>query len=247
MVKGSVGSIESFSSVDGPGIRAVVFLTGCPMRCRYCHNPEYWQPAEPNCTAEELVAKLKRYKPYFKHNNGGVTFSGGEPLRQHQFLRAVLPLLKKEKIHTALDTCGVGKGTIADYEAVLENIDLVLLDIKHTVAEGFTYITNGGDQTEFDMFVEAVNRLQKTIWIRQVVIPDFTDTPEYLYSLAEYLKRFHQIKRIDFLPFHKLAESKYQSLGIPYAYANKPAMDATRCHQLERQFIQTHPELLAKD
>ena len=121
MIKGAVDSIETFGLVDGPGIRTVIFLSGCRLRCKYCHNPEMWQMKNPNYTVDELVTKVLRNKPYFKRNSGGVTFSGGEPLLQKEFLLAVCKRLKEEGIHIALDTAGVGTG---DYEEILSYVDL---------------------------------------------------------------------------------------------------------------------------
>ena len=136
-MKGSIDSIETFGLVDGPGIRTVVFLNGCSLRCKFCHNPETWKIKELNYTSEEIVEKVKRSKPYFK-NGGGVTFSGGEPLIQYEFLVNTCKLLKKEDIHIALDTAGIGLG---DYTELFSNIDMVLLDIKHIDREGYKEIT----------------------------------------------------------------------------------------------------------
>jgi pyruvate formate lyase activating enzyme len=245
MISGRVESIESFSSVDGPGIRVMVFLGGCKLRCRYCHNPEMQVAGKPNMTTEELLQKIRRFKPYFRYNSGGVTFSGGEPLLHSDFLKELLPKLKRENIHVALDTAGVGTGNVADYEEILQNTDLVILDIKHTLAAGFQHLT-GGDQAEAEKFMDVVIKLKKPLWIRQVVVPGLTDFPDYLSSLAKYLRRFQTIERIDFLPYHKLGSEKYQKLNRPYIYQNKPAMDIGLCHQLEQKFIQDHPELLIK-
>ena len=121
MIKGSISSIETFGLVDGPGIRTVVFLNGCKLRCKYCHNPESWTMTKPDITPEELAKKIIRNKPYYKRNNGGVTFSGGEPLLQSKFIIEVAKILKKENIHIALDTAGVGNG---DYEEILKYITL---------------------------------------------------------------------------------------------------------------------------
>lgn len=245
MASGRVESIESFSSVDGPGIRVMVFLGGCKLRCRYCHNPEMQVAGKPNMTTEELLQKLKRFKPYFKHNSGGVTFSGGEPLLHGDFLKELLPKLKREGMHIALDTAGVGSGKIEDYEEILRNTDLVILDIKHTLPAGFYHLT-GGDISEAEKFMDVVVELKKPLWIRQVIVPGLTDYPDYLRSLAQYLQRFQTIERIDFLPYHKLGSEKYQTLSRQYLYQNKPAMDIGLCHKLEQKFIQDHPELIAK-
>ena len=198
---------------------------------------------EPNTTTEELLKKLKRFRPYFKHNSGGVTFSGGEPLLHNDFLKELLPMLKRENIHVALDTAGVGSGNTQDYEVILNNTDLVILDIKHTLAAGFNHLTSG-DQAEAEKFMDVVIKLKKALWIRQVVVPGLTDFPDYLSSLANYLKRFSTIERIDFLPYHKLGSEKYQVLERPYLYQNKPEMDLALCHQLEKKFIRDHPKLI---
>ena len=138
MIKGSVDSLETFGLVDGPGIRTVVFLSGCRLRCRYCHNPEMWVKGKENYTPEELARKVLRNKPYFKRNSGGVTFSGGEPLLQSEFVIEVCKLLKKEGVHIALDTAGVGNH---DYDEILSYVDLVLFDIKHVTPDGYKDLT----------------------------------------------------------------------------------------------------------
>ena len=139
MTKGSVFQIESFGLVDGPGIRTVVFLTGCKLRCLFCHNPEMFKKGVDNYTPEELFNKIIRNKPYFKRNNGGVTFSGGEPLLQSDFVIETCKLLKKENIHIALDTAGVGNG---NYEEILSLVDLVIFDIKALDSKNYEYITS---------------------------------------------------------------------------------------------------------
>ena len=137
-IQASIDSIETFGLVDGPGIRVVVFFNGCKLRCKYCHNPEMWTKKENNYTPQELVDKIKKYKSYFK-KNGGVTFSGGEPLLHSKFIIETAKLLKEENIHIALDTSGVGLG---DYNELLPYIDLVILDIKHTEPLGYKELTN---------------------------------------------------------------------------------------------------------
>src|SRR5699024_11015059 len=140
----------TFGLVDGPGIRTVIFLDGCTLRCKYCHNPETWAMNEVNYDTDELVKKILRNKPYFKRNNGGVTFSGGEPLLQINFLLDICVKLKKEGIHIALDTAGVGT---CKYKEILELIDLVILDIKHVTKEGYKDLT-GRDIEESEKFIE---------------------------------------------------------------------------------------------
>lgn len=230
-ITASIDSIETFGLVDGPGIRVVVFFNGCKLRCKYCHNPEMWKRRENNYTPEELVAKIKRCKPYFR-KNGGVTFSGGEPLLQSDFIIEAAKLLKKENIHMALDTSGVGNG---HYEEILKYMDLVLLDIKHTSKEGYFSIT-GMELSEVEKFIDILNKLDKKVWIRQVVVPGITDSFEYMDSLVSYLQRIRHVERVDFLPFHRLGREKYMNLGIPYPYEEKDDMDKQKTDELYQYF-----------
>ena len=232
MIKGSVNSIETFGLVDGPGIRVVVFLNGCKLRCKYCHNPEMWAVGEENYTPEELVKKIINFKPYFG-NNGGVTFSGGEPLISYKFLIETCKLLKKENIHIALDTSGVG---IGNYDEILKYIDLVLFDVKHTDKDKYYYLT-GKEITESLIFLEHLQKSNKDIWIRQVIIPDFNDNEEYLDKLANFLKPLKNIKRVDFLPYHKLGDKKYNTLGIDSPFKDKKEMDKEKCNMLYEKFM----------
>ena len=233
MIKGSIKKIETLGLVDGPGIRTVVFLSGCKLRCKYCHNPEMWKMYEPNYTPQQLVDRIIRNKPYFKRNNGGVTFSGGEPLLQSKFLIEVCKLLKKEDIHIALDTSGVGNG---DYEELLSYIDLVLLDIKHTNISKYKELTSHNID-EVEKFISALNNSNVPVWIRQVIVPGLMDNDEYLYSLKEYLKKIKNIKKIDFLPYHTLGIEKYRELGIEYPYKDIKSMDKEECNRLYEKFI----------
>lgn len=228
MIKGSVNSIETFGLVDGPGIRTVVFLNGCRLRCLYCHNPETWVMGEGNYTPEELAQKIIRNKPYFKRNNGGVTFSGGEPLLQSKFIIEVAKILKKENIHIALDTSGVGLG---DYDEILSYIDLVILDIKAVKEEDYFNITNCR-MDEFNRFKEAVKRLHKPLWIRQVIVPGLNDTKENMLELKTFLKQFNTIERIELLPYHLYGVEKYEKLGITYRLKDVPAMEQTKLDEL---------------
>lgn len=230
-IKASIDSIETFGLVDGPGIRTVVFFNGCMLRCKYCHNPEMWHKKENNYTPEQLVEKIKRCKPYYQEK-GGVTFSGGEPLLHSKFIIETAKLLKKENIHIALDTSGVGLG---DYEEVLPYIDLILLDIKHITKDGYKDIT-GLELNEVEKFIEVANKLNKKIWIRQVIVPGIMDNENYINNLVEYLKHIKNIERIDFLPYHRLGREKYQTLNIPYPYEDKNDMDKNECDKLYKLF-----------
>lgn len=231
MIKGSVDSIESMGLVDGPGIRTVVFLTGCKLRCKYCHNPEMWIKGKDNYTPEELVSKILRFRPYFK-NGGGVTFSGGEPLIQAEFLLETCKLLKQEKIHIALDTAGVGNG---NYRELLSYIDLIILDIKHVTRQGYLALTGQEIDPSLE-FIRQANAMKKDYWIRQVVVPGVQDNIEYLKQLKSFLKQIPRIDRISFLPYHKLGSEKYEALGILNPYRDMKEMNETECRKLYQQF-----------
>ncbi len=231
---GSINSLETFGLVDGPGIRTVIFLNGCNLRCKYCHNPETWKFQENNYTSDEIVKKCIRNKPYFKRNNGGVTFSGGEPLLQYDFLVETCKKLKKENINIAIDTAGIGLG---NYKELFENIDIVLLDIKHITRQGYIDITGYDFIDKFYEFVEQLNKTNVEVWIRQVIIPDVNDNLQYMKDLSDYLKKYiKNIKRVDFLPYHSLAKEKYEKLNLSYPYKDKKDMDKDKVNELYNVF-----------
>lgn len=230
-MQGSVNSLETFGLVDGPGIRVVVFLNGCSLRCKFCHNPEMWQKGIDNTTVEELVNKIKRYKPYFK-SNGGVTFSGGEPLLQTKFLLEVCKELKKEHIHIALDTAGVGY----DYDELLDYIDLVIFDIKAIDENKYQDLVKH-DIKESLIFLDKCQQRNIPMWLRQVIVPGINDTKEYILELKEFISKLKNIEKVELLPYHTMALSKYQKLGIPYPLENVPEMDKQRCKELEQLLV----------
>ena len=234
---GSIASIETFGTVDGPGIRTVVCFNGCNLRCIYCHNPEMWIKGKDNMTVTELVEKILRNKEYFG-KEGGVTFSGGEPLLHQPFLIEVCKELKKHDIHIALDTAGVGLG---NYEELLKYIDLIIFDVKHVTEEGYKKVTRINTNESLN-FLEVCNRLNKKFWIRQVVVPGIMDNEEYLYLLKDYLKKINNIQKIEFLPYHKLGEEKYAKLNLPYPCKDIPEMDKTKCQELYDRFIKIMSE-----
>ena len=234
-MKLSVNSIESFGAVDGPGIRVVVFLSGCSLRCKYCHNPEMFKMGEPNYTPEELLEKILRFKPYFK-NGGGVTFSGGEPLMQTKALLEICKLLKKEGIHVALDTAGQ---TNQDYKELLAYVDLIIYDIKEITENNYKYLTNG-DITKTQEFLSIAKEMDKKIWIRQVVVPNLHDNLEFITNLNDYIKAHFNcdnIDRIEFIPYHKLGSEKYEKLKMKNPYKGLIEMDKDKCNKLYKQFM----------
>ena len=234
-MKGFVSKIETSGFVDGPGIRTVVFMDGCKLRCKYCHNPEMWEPGKKVMSSDELVSKILRNKEYFG-STGGVTFSGGEPLIQDKFLIEVCEKLKKENINIALDTAGVGNG---NYEPLLSLVDLVILDIKDVDPVGYQELT-GHAMDDSLSFIDACNNLNKKMWIRQVIVPERNDNEEYLQALGQFLKHINNIDRIEFLPYHNMAIKKYQELGIDYPYQNVEAMDKKKCERLYNLFTDVY-------
>ena len=226
-MKASINSIESMGLVDGPGIRTVIFFNGCKLRCKYCHNPETWYKQNDNYTVYELVEKIKRFKPYYR-GIGGVTYSGGEPLLHVDFLIELSQELKKLDINIALDTAGVG---IGKYSELLKYIDLVILDVKHVDGVEYKKLT-GADIKESLRFIEELNNSGKKVWIRQVIIPDVTDNAEYLKKLHNFVKKIKNVEKIEFLPYHKLGQEKYEKLGIDYPYIEKPEMDKNKSDEL---------------
>ncbi|MGL4772947.1 MAG: pyruvate formate-lyase-activating protein [Clostridium sp.] len=213
MVKGRIHSIETMGLVDGPGIRVVVFFQGCALRCKYCHNPDTWNFAGgEEYTPEELVNKIARYKNYFDRSNGGVTFSGGDPLRQPEFLKEALRLCKEKGIHTCLDTAGYGLG---DYKEILKYTDLILFDIKHFTKEGYKNVTLM-EIDESQNFLKQAQENGNKMWIRHVVVPGLTDGEEHIKAFKEYIKDIQNVEKIELLPYHLLGVNKYETMGIKY-------------------------------
>ena len=240
MVKGSIDSIETFGLVDGPGIRTVVFLNGCNLRCKFCHNPEMWKKREFNYDSIDIVKKVLRSKPYFK-NGGGVTFSGGEPLLHIDFLLETCKELKKEGIHIALDTAGVGLG---NYNELLKYVDLVILDVKAINDEMYFSITGHKSLEDVSEFIKQLNNSGNDVWVRQVIIPDINDNLEYMDGLASYIKdNIKNVKKVEFLPFHRLGREKYIKLGIPYPYEDKDDMNKNKCDSLYEYFQKKYTSL----
>lgn len=229
MIKGSIAQIESMGLVDGPGIRTVVFLNGCKLRCLFCHNPEMFKLGELNYTPVELFNKIIRNKPYLK-KNGGVTFSGGEPLLQSEFVIETCKLLKKENIHIALDTAGVGNG---NYDEILNLVDLVIFDIKAIDEISYKQITNN-NINESLKFLSKCQELNKKMWLRQVIVPGINDNEEYINKLAEFIKPLKNIEKIELLPYHTMAKEKYKKLNLNYSLKDTLDMNVTRCQQLEK-------------
>ena len=230
---GYLHSMESMGTVDGPGIRTVVFLQGCALHCSYCHNPDTWGKGGTPTEPEALVQRLSRYRTYYSRTGGGVTFSGGEPLLQPEFLAEALRLCKQAGIHTCVDTAGVGLG---DYDEILKYTDLVLYDVKHEDPHAYIALT-GQPIDRTHAFVEAVRAHAVPMWVRHVVVPGLTDTQDHLRRLSAYIATLPRVERVELLPYHLLGVNKYAALGLPYPLEGVPQMDQTRCEMYQNKYF----------
>ncbi len=232
---GYIHSLQSLGTVDGPGVRAVVFAAGCPLRCIYCHNPDTWERKGGTPTEHaELATRIKRLYSYIK--DGGVTFSGGEPCMQSKFFSALADELHCEGLHVALDTSGA-----IVTEAALELIDkcdLILLDVKFTHDRDALRYT-GADLSGPMAVLGHCESVGKPVWIRHVVVPGINDTEEDAKALGRLIAPYGCIERIEFLPFRKLCLEKYERLGIPFALKDTPEADADRVKALESACVRT--------
>lgn len=218
---GRVHSIETFGTVDGPGIRFVVFMQGCPLKCLYCHNRDTWEVNAGNETnVDDLVSEIKRYIPYMKSSGGGVTVSGGEPLLQAKFVTTLFKKLKSSDIHTALDTAG-SIPINPDIEELLQYTDLVLLDIKHIDDEKSKILTGLSNKNNLN-FAKYLDTHNIPAWIRQVLVPGYTDDEKDLLDLKNFISTLSNVEKVEFLPYHDLGKFKWKELGFEYA------LEATR-------------------
>ena len=211
---GYIQSMESMGLVDGPGVRAVVFLQGCPLRCRYCHNPDTQSGGGRPVEDGTLVRRLLRFRSYFDRS-------------------ACLRRLKAGGVHTCLDTSGAGRGI---YGEILAHTDLALYDVKHHEPAGYKAVT-GGDMAATLDFVEAVRRAGTPMWVRHVVVPGLTDSRAHLEGLRAYVDTLPHVERVELLPFHKLGAHKYEALERTDPLAGTPPMDRDLCRRLEREFF----------
>ena len=212
MISGKVHSFETLGTLDGPGVRFVVFLTGCPLRCLYCHNPDTWDLSSgKEMSSVEIVEKAKRYKPYFA-SSGGITISGGEPMMQPEFVADIFRQCKSEGISTCLDTSGALLNK--SVKACLDFTDLVMLDVKHTDAQKYKELT-GGSLESNRAFLDYCKSKQIPLWIRQVILPGWTSAVEDMDSLLSYIEGAN-VKKIELLPYHTLGVHKWKAQGLEY-------------------------------
>ena len=224
MLKGRIHSTESFGTVDGPGVRFVVFFQGCPMRCKYCHNPDTWDfSGGREVTADELMREYDSYKEFLK--SGGITATGGEPLAQPEFLAELFALAKSKGIHTCLDTSAgcYDPNEHTKIDMALRYTDLVMLDIKHIDDDAHKELT-GHTNRNVLAFAEHLRELSIPVWIRHVVVPGITDSEDELFRLGEFISTLSNIKALDVLPYHDMAKPKYAELGLEYPLGDTPPL-----------------------
>lgn len=237
MVKGYIHSTESFGSVDGPGIRFLIFLQGCPMRCQYCHNPDSWQIGRgEEKTADELLNQAERFRSYWG-NKGGITVSGGEALMQIDFLTELFEKAKQRSINTCLDTSAQPftrrEPFFGKFERLMKSTDTVLLDIKHINDEEHCKLTRHSNKNILDC-ARYLSDIHKPVWIRHVLVPGITDNDEYLHQLRDFIQTLSNVERIDVLPYHTLGTFKYEKLGIDYPLQGVTPPTAERVENANR-------------
>ena len=247
MTLGRINKLETFGSVDGPGVRFVVFLQGCPMRCKFCHNPETWDfsieggsrlPAEApvEISAEDLLKKALRYRSYWG-TEGGITVSGGEPLAQLDFMIEFFELAKAAGVHTCIDTSGVtfshNGATFEKIERLMKTTDLLLVDIKHIDPAVHKSLTGHGNENILDFF-RYLDEIHKPIWIRHVLVPGISDDDGALMRTRDFIHTLSNVERVEVLPYHALALAKYQELGIDYALKDVKSPTLERVENAKR-------------
>ncbi|WP_298481516.1 pyruvate formate-lyase-activating protein [uncultured Ruminococcus sp.] len=224
-MEGHIHSTESFGTVDGPGIRFVIFFQGCPMRCLYCHNPDTWPATTDDSNLRSVESLLKEYdgiKEFLR--DGGITATGGEPLVQMEFLTELFEAAKKKNIHTCLDTSGIlfRPEKRAEFDRLMAVTDLVMLDIKHIDEEEHKKLTKQSNKHILE-FAEYLKEKKVPVWIRHVIVPGLTLNDEYLRRLGHFIGGLDNLKALDVLPYHTMGEVKYENLGIDYPLKGVPA------------------------
>lgn len=226
-MQGRIHSLESFGTVDGPGVRYVVFVQGCPMRCAYCHNPDTWDVNGGELMdTDYIIEQFERNRGFY--TQGGLTVTGGEPLLQVDFLIELFEKAKEKDIHTCIDSSGIAFNPnspemMAKYDRLMKVTDLVMLDIKHIDPEKHLELTSQHNENIL-AFAQYLSDKNVDTWIRHVVVPGLTDDDTYLYKLGYFIGGLSSLKALDVLPYHTMGEKKYESLGIPYKLAGVPAM-----------------------
>lgn len=223
-----IHSLETFGTVDGPGVRFVVFFQGCPMRCQYCHNPDTWElTGGKEITADEIIKRMERNRSFYK--TGGITATGGEPLMQPEFLLELFTKAKEKGIHTCLDTSGImfmedrESKAFQQIEKIMKVTDLVMLDIKHIQDEPHKHLT-AHSNVNILAFAKYLDEIGKPMWIRHVVVPEITYKEDELQKLGEFMQTLSNIEKLEVLPYHALGKVKYENLGMDYVLKDTPQL-----------------------
>lgn len=241
---GYIHSIESFGTVDGPGIRFVVFLQGCPMRCLYCHNPDTWNLKDGKLTdTDDLISKFNAVKNFTR---GGVTVTGGEPLMQIEFVTEFFEKLKKDGIHTCIDTSGItfnpeNKDYMNKLDKLLGLTDLVMLDIKHIDDEEHMKLTSHSNKKILE-FAKYLSDKGIEIWIRHVVVPTITFNEKYLYELGRFMAQLKTVKALDVLPYHDMGKAKYKELGLEYKLKDIKPLEKEKAEQAKKIILKGYKD-----
>ena len=227
---GKIHSLETFGTVDGPGVRFVVFFQGCPMRCQYCHNPDTWKIEDgEEMSADEIIDRFERNRSFYQ--TGGITATGGEPMLQIDFLTELFTKAKAKGIHTCLDTSGImfpGK----QIEQLMSVTDLVMLDIKHINDEEHQKLT-GQSNSNILAFAKYLDSIGKPVWIRHVVVPGITFDEKELTELGRFLKTLHNVEKLEVLPYHSMGKVKYDNLGMDYVLKDTPQLTKAEAKEAE--------------
>lgn len=234
---GRIHSVESFGTVDGPGVRYVLFMQGCPIRCLYCHNPDTWDKTiGKEMTVDEVMAEYKRNKAFY--SKGGLTVTGGEPLLQIEFLTELFKRAKQDGVHTCIDTSGIvfDEKNIEEYDRLMEFTDLVMLDIKHIDKNEHKKLT-GCDNKNVLEFARYLEKKNIPLWIRHVVVEGYTDKKEDLERLGEFIGALKNLKALDVIPYHTMGEAKYSELGIEYPLHGVEALSNSKANQAKQHIL----------
>lgn len=244
-MKGNIHSIESFGTVDGPGTRFVVFTQGCPLRCKYCHNPDTWSTdINKEMSVEDIIKEYEGVKEFI---SGGITITGGEPLIQIDFITELFKVCKSKNIHTALDTSGItfNPNDTIKIDKLLEYTDLVLLDIKHINDEEHIKLT-GYSNKNILLFAEYLSKKNIPVWIRHVVVPTITFNKKYLEELGEFLATLKNIKALDILPYHDMGKVKYKNIGIKYPLEDIEPLTKEQAVEARNYILESYKKSLKK-
>ncbi len=235
-LSGYIHSYETMGTADGPGMRFVLFLTGCPLRCQYCHNPDTWQLKNGNLVpVDEVMNEIGKYADFLIESDGGITISGGEPLFQPKFLATILRRCKQMGLHTALDTSGFLGRRMTD--PMLADTDLVLLDIKSSDPDVYKAVTGVSIEPTLE-FARRLDAAGTPVWVRYVLVPDLTDDIENVEGVAGFLATLGNVERVEILPFHKMGEHKWEALNLEYRLKNTESPSTDLIQRVQDQFRQ---------